>query len=371
MSRWSPEKAWRWYNARPWIRGCNFMSSDCVNRIDQWQEFGFEEKLLTTEREIALCEEIGYNAVRIILEFEVWDRQHDGFMRRLDRYLDVLAKHHIGAMVVLANDCSVPREFWKPAVFGEQPYDIGYHGGRKHSPHGHHNELSWHLLDDPDTAQRYYRFVQEIMSRYAHDDRVIVWNLFNEPGNNRASLSLPHMEKLFEIGWALDPIQPLCADVWRGVEDGGRAKSEIEQRALDLSDIISYHNYGDYDYNIATVEQLRLLGRPMINTEWLHRITHNTVFELYPLFYLEKIGCFNWGFVAGKYQTYEPWNALWEQLEAGGGKALDITKWQHDLFRPGGVHPYDPREIALIRRYNEKADARFASGRDRVLFTNE
>lgn len=371
MSRWSPEKAWRWYNARPWIRGCNFMSSDCANRIDQWQEFGFEEKLLTTEREIALCEEIGYNAVRIILEFEVWDRQHDGFMRRLDRYLDVLAKHHIGAMVVLANDCSVPREFWKPAVFGEQPYDIGYHGGRKHSPHGNHNELSWHLLDDPDTAQRYYRFVQEIMSRYAHDDRVIVWNLFNEPGNNRASLSLPHMEKLFEIGWALDPIQPLCADVWRGVEDGGRAKSEIEQRALDLSDIISYHNYGDYDYNIATVEQLRLLGRPMINTEWLHRITHNTVFELYPLFYLEKIGCFNWGFVAGKYQTYEPWNALWEQLEAGGGKALDITKWQHDLFRPGGVHPYDPREIALIRHYNEKADARFASGRDRVLFTNE
>lgn len=31
MSVWSKEKAWAWYNKRTWMRGCNFMSSDCAN----------------------------------------------------------------------------------------------------------------------------------------------------------------------------------------------------------------------------------------------------------------------------------------------------------------------------------------------------
>ena len=44
MAKWSKERAWAWYHARPWIRGCNFMGSDCANRIDQWQESGFEER---------------------------------------------------------------------------------------------------------------------------------------------------------------------------------------------------------------------------------------------------------------------------------------------------------------------------------------
>ena len=28
-------------------------------------------------------------------------------------------------------------------------------------------------------------------------------------------------------------------------------------------------------------------------------------------------------------------------------KGIDVTKWQHDLFRPGGRFPYDPAEIEV------------------------
>ena len=79
------------------------------------------------------------------------------------------------------------------------------------------------------------------------------------------------------------------------------------------------------------------------------------------LLYLEKIGAYNWGFVLGKYQTHEPWNGIWERMERG--EEFDVTKWQHDLFRPS-LRPYDPREIELIKYYNQKADERFAAGRD-------
>lgn len=366
--QWSKEKAWQWYNARPWIRGCNYMPSDCANRVDEWQEFGFAQRLETAKREIALAEEIGFNSVRIILEFQVWDRQHDGFMQRLDQYLALFAQHGISAMVVLANDCCVPKSKWKPIELGPQPYDLGYHGGTKNTPHfrDQTEEPRWNVLDDPDIRPRYYAFAREILQTYAHDDRVIVWDLFNEPGGSRGLQSMPYLEKLFEIAWSVAPDQPLCADVWNPVK-GGRACDAIEQRAMDLSDVISWHNYGSFDSNIDRIEQLRTTGRPLINTEWLNRILHNTVEETYPLFYLEKIGCYNWGFVAGKSQTYEPWESLWQNYDEGRGRAYDFTKWQHDLFRPS-LRPYDPREIEVIRHYNKKADARFRSGLDGRLF---
>ena len=346
------------------MRGCNYMSSDCVNRIDQWQEYGFDKRLETVDRELALAEEIGYNSVRLILEFPVWEREHDGFMKRLDRYLTVCKKHGIDAMLCLANDCSVPKDQYQPPVFGEIPYDLGYFGGKAVSPHKDHGgKLSWHILDDPDTALRYCGFVRKIIAEYAHDDRVSVWNLFNEPGNNRASLSLPHMKRFFEIAWEIAPDQPCCADVWSGFTDD-HANTEIEQAALEMSDIVSYHQYGSYESNIAVIESLRKIGRPALNTEWLHRINGNTVELMYPLFYLEKIGCYNFGFVAGKYQLYEPWEGIWQQVEAGN-YALDVTKWMHDLFRPS-LRPYDPREIRLIKAYNQRADERFKSGSDPV-----
>ena len=52
--QWSKDRVWEWYNERPWIRGCNFMGSDIVNWFDMWQEYGFEEKLQTADREIEL-----------------------------------------------------------------------------------------------------------------------------------------------------------------------------------------------------------------------------------------------------------------------------------------------------------------------------
>ena len=79
---------------------------------------------------------------------------------------------------------------------------------------------------------------------------------------------------------------------------------------------------------------------------------------MYPLFYVEKIGCFNWGLVAGKYQTYEPWNTIWEQYDRGQYYNEDFTKWFHDLYRPNH-RPYDPFEIELMQTLAKAADKEF------------
>jgi hypothetical protein len=362
--RWSEKHAWEWYNSIPWLRGCNFLSSDCCNRIDQLQEEGFEKRLTTADRELELASSIGYNTIRMILQFEVWDEQHDGFMQRLDRYLHTADKHGISVMLCFGNDCCVPKdENYKPLRMGKQHYDWGYHGGRANSPHAHFKEVGYNILDDPDIAPRVYEMVGEVIARYKDDRRVVIWDLYNEAGNsNRDCITIPHVKKFFEIAREINPSQPLTSCLWKGL-NGTNKLPEVEEYIAGNSDIISYHHYGNFDVNIQVIERLKDYGRPIVNTEWLNRMTHNNLDTLFPIFYLEHIGCYNWGFVAGLSQTYEPWEGLWTRYYERGQRDIDFTKWQHDLFRPS-LRPYDPKEIEVIQKYSRLADERFAEIHD-------
>ena len=368
MERWSKEKIWAWYDARPWMRGCNYMSADCANRVDQWQELGFEDRFKTTEEEFALMQKTGFNTIRVILEYVVWKEEHDGFMERFDRYLSLCQKYGISCMVVLANDCMPPKtELWKMPYVGEQHYDWGYHGGRKHSQHGIFSGPSPHYyLDDPITREDYFSMVREIVTKYKDDERVCIWDVYNEPGNsNREEITLPILARMFEIVRACEPSQPLTCALFGGASgDESIPFNPICQFVLDNSDIVSFHSYRKYNEVIRMVKRLKKEGRPIMITEWLARCLQNDVFSLFPLFYLEKIGCYCWGFVAGKYQTYEPWESMWTRYDNGGGRSIDFTKWFHDLYRPNH-RPYDPHETELIRDFCDYADADFAKQQKR------
>jgi len=359
--RWSKERIWEWYDSRPWMRGCNYMSADCANRVDQWQELGFEERFKTTEEELKLMQETGFNTVRLILEYVVWKEEHDGFMERFDRYLSLCNKYGVSCMIVLANDCMPPKtEFWKAPYIGEQTYDWGYHGGKKHSQHGAHTEPAPHFyLDDEETREDYFRMVKEIVTKYKDDERICIWDVYNEPGNSRRGpVTLPNLKRMFETVREINPSQPVTAGLFCVKGDESIPYTEIEQYSLDHSDIITYHFYRGYNEHIKIIKRLKKEGRPIVNTEWLGRVFGNDVFSLFPVFYLEKIGCYNWGFVAGKYQTYEPWEGTWKNYYEGVNTDIDFTKWFHDLYRPNH-RPYDPRETDLIKEFCELADKDF------------
>ena len=111
--------------------------------------------------------------------------------------------------------------------------------------------------------------------------------------------------------------------------------------------------------NVLILNQLKAYDRPIFNTEWLSRPNGNTIQLMLPLFFLENVGSYQWGFVAGKYQTYEPSQGIWKRYEEQGYEAVkhfDFTKWQHDLYRPGGRFPYDPEEIEIIKTLGRLAD---------------
>ena len=57
----------------------------------------------------------------------------------------------------------------------------------------------------------------EVMEKYKDDDRVLFWNIWNEPGNNgRGEVSAPLVKEMFELAWKIGVKHPCAADLWRG-----------------------------------------------------------------------------------------------------------------------------------------------------------
>lgn len=260
-------------------------------------------------------------------------------------------------LAIIFNDCA---SFVRPnPVFPEKlptdwlPYAIGHHGGEVENPFiGEETKVGWILFDEEEWVEPQFQYERELISRYKDDPRIIGWDLWNEPGNsNRYEKSLGLLERCFEIARECDPIQPLTAGVWRfpegyGVDDSVKLDI-IQERSIELSDVISYHHYGDFESVKTVTEKLLKEGRPLINTEWMNRILDNFLVDILPYFHEKKIGSYNWGLVAGKSQHYLPWDYL--RTIPG----LDCSRWQHDLFHED-LTPYDEEEIELIKKLSPK-----------------
>lgn len=86
------------------------MPSDCINNIEIWQESRFERVMKTASIELKIAQSIGMNSVRMALSFYVWKYQRDGFIKRIDNLLNIAFMHGITVMLVLFDDCCVPKK---------------------------------------------------------------------------------------------------------------------------------------------------------------------------------------------------------------------------------------------------------------------
>lgn len=184
-------------------------------------------------------------------------------------------------------------------------------------------------------------YVRDLVGAFGNDERVLVWDLYNEPGNSGlGNRSYPLVEAVFCWAREVSPTQPLTVGTAGAqvVPPGGK----IDALRLDLSDINTFHNYGGPAGFRAEIQSLRQHGRPVLCTEWLLRRDGNTVADILPILAEDNVGWFIWGLVAGRTQTYLHWGSKL-------GDPIPET-WQHDIFHADGK-PYRPAEIELFRRY--------------------
>ena len=119
--KWTVKEINDWYAKLPWLRGCNFLPSNCVNRLDMWQSFGRDKHLDTADKELKLCEELGFNTVRLWANFDVYYKEPRQFMKTLESYISLCDKHNQLVMLVLAYEEDLPYgDVFVPKKLGKQ-----------------------------------------------------------------------------------------------------------------------------------------------------------------------------------------------------------------------------------------------------------
>jgi hypothetical protein len=116
----------------------------------------------------------------------------------------------------------------------------------------------------------------------------------------------------------------------------------VHRAAVELSDVISFHDYGNEASMEGAIRQLRTYGRPLLCTEFMARGNGSTFEAILPILKKEKVAAYCWGLVDGKSQTKYPW-ATWQMPIIGEPKP-----WHHDIFHTDGK-PYRDEEVKLIR----------------------
>jgi hypothetical protein len=323
---WSKDKAWQWYRSAGVIRGCNYLPRSAVNMTEMWQRETFDPN--TIDQELGWAKAAGLNTVRVFVQYLVWMADADGLKARFEKFLALAARHGIGVMPVLFCDCSFS---------GKEPYL-----GKQDEPiPGVHNS-GWvpspglKRVTDRTAWVGLEKYVRGMTAAFARDRRVLMWDLYNEPGNsNMGDKSLPLVEATFAWARAERPSQPLTAGPWADL------KSPMSRRMMELSDVVSFHGYDDPAGLEAKIRLCQSFGRPVVCTECLRRQCSNFR-QFLPVFARHGVGWVNWGLVAGRTQTYMPW----------GSKRGDTMppQWQHDLLHPDG-RAYDKAELELIRAF--------------------
>jgi hypothetical protein len=342
--RWTEQKASEWYDAQPWLVGCNFLPSNAINQLEMWQPETFDPT--TIDRELGYAESLGFNTVRVFLHNLPWHDDRDAFLKNIDKFLEIAAKHKIRPLI----------------VFFDGVWDPDPQSGKQNRPRAGVHNSGWVqspgriVLADDAKQDALESYVTDVLKRYAKDKRVLAWDLFNEPDNlngnsygplelkNKDAVAARLVRETFKWAREVGPSQPLTVCLWGQAPhwDEVDTLNKVHRAALELSDVISFHDYGKPDAMNGRIHQLRKYDRPLICTEFMARGNGSTFEAILPILKKEKVAAYCWGLVDGKSQTKYPWNT-WQMPNLG-----EPDLWHHDIFHTDG-RPYRESEVKFIR----------------------
>jgi hypothetical protein len=351
--RWTAERAQEWMDKNSWLVGCNYIPSNAINQLEMWQAETFSPALI--DKELGWAADLGFNTVRVFLHNLLWEQDNKGFLDRIDTFLDIACKHNIRTMLVLFD------AVWDPfPKLGVQPKP-------KHNVHnsGWVQCPGYDVLNNPDSYDSLHDYVHGIVSHFATDERVLIWDLYNEPDNmnlasykdddyimHKAELSMALLKKTINWVRAINPVQPITMAPWQNEWGCDTKITALDNYMFSHSDIVSFHCYEDKKGTERRIKDILRYGRPMICTEYMARPFNSTFQEILPLFKKYGVGAYNWGFVAGKSQTHCPWDSWQIKYEN------EPELWFHDIYRENG-QAYIQKEVdylkGLLKRQKEEA----------------
>lgn len=229
---------------------------------------------------------------------------------------------------------------------------------------------SYYDMADHDAALKQMEAqVRTIIRHFRGDDRIILWDIWNEPNMNDSKTEgmMDWIAKM--VQWCQEEgcTQPITASiVWDGGVDfnnstatGRRLLRENTEKLMDL------HNYHDYScndgFNAETKSMvnrfMRMDKRPLVCTECMQRVSGSGYARTLVDFAKYNINFYAWGLytcapnweVRWSYSTYYNWEVMFHNA----------------LYSDG--EPYDEKEPQWVRNFDFQGD--FAGARTEAEFT--
>jgi hypothetical protein len=309
-----------------------------------WQADTFDPERI--DLELGWAEGLGMNTMRVTLHDLLWRQDPEGFRKRIDQFLTIAARHKIKPMFCLFDSV------WDPdPKLGKQ---------RDPKP-GVHNS-GWvqgpgrAALQNPAEYARLETYVKGVVGAFAKDERILAWDIWNEPDNtnqgsygekepkNKVALVLALLPKAFAWAREAGATQPLTAAPWKDDWSTHEKMSPTDRLLVEQSDVITFHNYDHPTELEKRINWLKRYNRPMICTEYMARGNGSFFFGGLLVGKAHNVGMINWGLVQGKTQTHLPWDS-WQRPYTD----REPTVWFHEVFRNDGT-PYIPEEVEFIKR---------------------
>ncbi|KKL63605.1 hypothetical protein LCGC14_2173430 [marine sediment metagenome] len=176
-----------------WV-GSNYTPAFCVNQVQMWHEFKPE----VIDRELAAAKKyFGLNTLRVFLHNIPYNAEREAFLERIEQFLVICDRHGIKPGFVFFDDC------WQHSgiTLTQKPPVDGLIGG------------NWAACPQDvertdENLPKFKAYVQDVIRAHRTDDRVLWWEIFNEP-----NMGLPYTVKLRKLGYQsakeLEPIQPV------------------------------------------------------------------------------------------------------------------------------------------------------------------
>lgn len=357
QNRWTPEKANKWYATQPLLVGANFVPSTAINQLEMFQAETFDPA--TINKELGWAAAIGMNTMRIFLHDLLYLQDPEGFKKRLDMVLNICAKHKIRPMLVLFDSCWYPF----PKLGTQQAPTPGVHNSFWVQSPGAD------ALTDVSQYPRLEAYVKGIVGAYKNDNRILMWDMWNEPDNTNASSWGEKNKKMepankvatitrllpdvFKWARSVSPSQPLTCGVWQpGNAENWKDESKLsvmDKIQIDNSDVVSFHHYGEPKDFEKIILNLQKFNRPLICTEYMARGSNSLFTNILPIAKQYKVAAINWGLVVGKTQTNLPWDS-WQEPYTNG---RELKFWFHEVFKSDGS-PYKIEETEAIKKATGK-----------------
>ena len=316
--RWSEEEAWRWQIEHGWVVGGNYAPASAINQLEMWQAETWDPEQIN--KELGWANQAGMNTMRVFLHDKMYTSEESAFLDRVDKFLDICKRNNIKPIIVLFDAC------WRGvSSLGTQPTPIPH----THNP-GWLQSPDYKLLFNESRWDELRAYVLNTIDRFKKDDRILFWDVYNEPNNVGLDFELiphkvkespipeganPHtkskqvfklLAKTFEWARSVQPVQPITGAIWGSMtpEDNKNTwDAKFTKLLIESSDIITFHNYDSADDIREYASRLLQYKRPIICTEYMARGYGSKLLTVLPVLKEMGIGAVNWGLVDGKSQT--------------------------------------------------------------------